>query len=86
MGFSWHQGYTVENQEIPDYIRDMAEHQEILLGLFSEVLKVPIIYYEDLYFDMNFKLNFAKQFGDKAEKFVSLLDPSNKYRKENGII
>ena len=86
MGFSWHQRYTVENQEIPDYIREMAERQEIMLGLFSEVLQVPITYYEDLYFDMNFKTNFAKQFGEKAIKFISLLDPSKKYRKENGII
>ena len=86
LGFSWHQGYTVENQEIPDYIREMAERQEIMLGLFSEVLQVPITYYEDLYFDMNFKINFAKQFGDKAIKFVSLLNPDNKYRKERGIL
>lgn len=84
--FSWHEGYSVEDQEIPQYIRDVAANQETMLSFFSEILEVPITYYEDLYFNQEFKENFSKQFGDLAEKFVSLLDPSNKYRKERGII
>lgn len=86
LGFSWHQGYSVENQYVPKEIREIADKQELMLTVFSEVLEVPITYYEDLYFNQEFKENFSKQFGDLAEKFVSLLDPNNKYRKERGII
>lgn len=87
LGLNWHQNYLYSPVEIDPEVQGVVDRQELCISLFSKVLNIPITYYEDLFFDEEFRNNFTRRFDDKQDKFLSLIDPKGKYRKiKNKII
>lgn len=83
---TWHKSYIYKKEPISDNILKLSYIQDEMLKVFSELLEIPITYYEDLYFDEEFRQRFSKDLGDSGPKILSYLDKRNKYRKEKSNI
>jgi len=87
----WHSPYHMpssfsfsKDQRINSILSNIRNNNSILYRL-SEIIKVPITYYEDIFTgDKNKIQNFLKQSQieiSNFEKFYSYLDPKNRYRQ-----
>jgi hypothetical protein len=85
---NWHGLYKPYNKIPPQQIPLLLDHhifsKSIIYGL-SNILNIPITYYEDLFMGNKNKIkNFLTQSKIEVpnfEKFYSYLDPSKKYRQ-----
>lgn len=86
LGTDWHQPYSNPDTNILPSVYDIVDRQEVCIKMFSQALKVPITFYEDLFYDKDFKESFIRNLGKKQDLFLSYLNPENRYRKDKTIL
>ena len=86
LNVNWHQKYIFKKEVISENVKSVSYRQEELLNTYSKLLNIPITYYEDLYFNNEFRHEFVSKFHYGKDILLSNLDKKDKYRKDISTI